>query len=75
MTQKMPSLKPSEIIRALEKAGYRVVRHTGSHAILWKEGITRPIPVPVHPGELKRDLLSKIFKEAGFTEDQFLLFL
>ena len=75
MTQKIPVLKPLEVIRALEKAGFRIIRHTGSHAILWKKGLLRPIPIPLHPGEIKRGLLSKIIKEAGFTEEQFIPFL
>lgn len=71
MTQKLPALKPTEIIKALEKAGFKIVRQSGSHAILWKEDLPRPIPIPIHSKELKRDLQNRIIKEAGFTVEQF----
>ena len=61
------SLRPREMIRALERAGFEVVRHTGSHAVLHREGMPRPIPVPVHPGHLKRGLQERIMRQAGLT--------
>ncbi|MBI4304473.1 MAG: type II toxin-antitoxin system HicA family toxin [Chloroflexi bacterium] len=67
MSRELPALKPAELIRALEKAGFYIVRQSGSHAILYKEGLPRPIPVPVHPKELKKGLQNKIIKEAGLT--------
>lgn len=75
MTDRLPSLKPVELVKALEKAGFKIVRTTGSHAIMWKEGLPRPIPVPIHPKELKRTLQNKIIKEAGLTPEQFAAFL
>ena len=75
MTDKLPILKPAEMIKALEKAGFIIVRTTGSHVIMWKEGLLRPIPIPLHSKELKRSLQTKIIKEAGFTHDQFAVFL
>ena len=31
MSDKLPSLTPAEMIKALEKAGLSVIRQTGSH--------------------------------------------
>jgi predicted RNA binding protein YcfA (HicA-like mRNA interferase family) len=71
MPQKLPALKPAEMIKALDKAGFKIVRQTGSHAIMWKPGLKRPIPVPIHQKELKRTFQTKIIKQAGLTPEQF----
>ncbi len=71
MAQKLPALKPSEVIKALEKAGLYIVRQTGSHVIMYKKGLPRPVPVPKHAKDLKRKLLHKIIKEAGLTPEEF----
>ena len=75
MSQRLPALKPDELINALHKAGFYIVRQTGSHVIMHKEGLLRPIPVPKHAKELKRGLQSRIIKEAGFTIEEFSKFL
>ena len=71
MTPKLPSLKPAELIKALGKAGWKPVRQTGSHIILWKEGFERPVPVPLHNKTLKHSLRDEIIKQAGLTPEQF----
>lgn len=71
MAQKLPALKPDEVIKALGKAGLYIVRQTGSHVIMHKQGLPRPVPVPKHASDLKRKLLYKIIKEAGLTPEEF----
>jgi predicted RNA binding protein YcfA (HicA-like mRNA interferase family) len=75
MGQKLPALTPAAMVRALQKAGFRVVRQSGSHVIMYKEGLPRPIPVPVHSKELKQNLQNRIIKEAGLTIEEFRKFL
>ena len=76
MSQRLPSLTSAELIRALEKAGFHIVRQTGSHVIMHKKGLLRPIPIPKHTTkELKRSLQNQIIKEAGFTIEEFGKFL
>jgi len=75
MSQRLPTLTPAELIRALERAGFNIVRQTGSHVIMHKEGLLRPIAIPKHPKALKRNLQHRIIKEAGFTGDEFSGFL
>ena len=67
MAERLPQLRPSEVIRALQNAGFHIVRTTGSHAILYKSGLTRPVPVPQHSRDLKRPVLANIIREAGLT--------
>ena len=55
-------VKRRELIKLLEKAGYRLDR-TGDHAIYEKPG-SRPVQVPLHR-EIKEHLAKRILKDAG----------
>jgi predicted RNA binding protein YcfA (HicA-like mRNA interferase family) len=54
---KLPVLSDQEIVRALERAGWRQDRQRGSHIVLLKEGSTVSLSVPQHrevaPGTLR----------------------
>ena len=75
MKQELPVLKPREVVIALERAGFEVRKQTGSHVIMYKSGIRRPISVPQHPGDLPRGTLRAIIREAGLTKEEFLKLL
>jgi len=75
MKQELPSLKPREVIAALEQAGFSIRRQTGSHAILFKPGIPRPISIPIHPKDLPRGTLRAIIRQADLKIDEFLKLL
>ena len=73
MSRKLPALRPKVVMRALERAGLRLIRITGSHHIY--EHPARPdqvVPVPLHNRDLKRGTLHSIIKQAGLTEEEFL---
>lgn len=70
---KLPALKPKEVIKVLEKAGFSFVRQKGSHRIYIKENIG--VTIPFHNKDLKRGTLRHIIKQAGLTTEEFLQFL
>jgi predicted RNA binding protein YcfA (HicA-like mRNA interferase family) len=72
MKKELPSLKPKELLAVLEHAGFSVKRYTGSHAILYKKGIPRPVSIPIHPKDLPRGTLRAITRQANLTIDEFL---
>lgn len=72
MSPKLPALKPKEVVRILEKAGYYVKRQTGSHVILVNEDMKKVLPVPWHNRDLKTGTLHGIIKRSGLTEEEFL---
>ena len=58
------SLKPNEMIRALEKMGFRHIRQSGSHAV-YRHADGRWATVAIHKGkELTKGLVHKILKDA-----------
>jgi predicted RNA binding protein YcfA (HicA-like mRNA interferase family) len=77
MTERLPSLKSREIIRALERAGFSVSRTTGSHCRLIRNANPpRYVTVPLHAGrDLKRSTVQGILRQAGLTAEQFNAFL
>lgn len=70
---KLPPLKPKQVIKILEKAGFSFVRQKGSHRIYVKGNIG--ITIPFHNKEMKRGTLRHIIKQAGLTIEEFLKLL
>jgi predicted RNA binding protein YcfA (HicA-like mRNA interferase family) len=71
----LPMLRADELIRALELAGFQVVRQRGSHVRL-KHDDGRVVTVPVHSGQdIGRGLLRKILRDAELTPEEFLKLL
>ena len=70
---KLPSVSGERVVRALERAGFVVLRQKGSHVSLERragEQVFKTV-VPMH-SELAKGTLSDILKQSGITLDQFL---
>ena len=74
MSSRLPSLKPREVLRALERAGF-YIHHTGpgSHVQLKHHtDPTKRVTVPGHQGfDMPRGTLRSILKQAGMTPEEF----
>jgi predicted RNA binding protein YcfA (HicA-like mRNA interferase family) len=70
---KVPSLPYTQIITALERDGWVVVRQRGSHIRLEKElpDTVLKLTVPAHR-PVKRSTLARILKQARTDVEQFL---
>ena len=64
---KLPIVSGKDVIRALKKIGYTVVRTKGSHVKL-KRG-NRIVIVPLHD-EISKGTLLSIIRQAGITKEQ-----
>ena len=74
--QRLPTLRPRAVLRALERAGFFVHHATGSHFIL--RHAERPgvrVTLPYHGKDLKRRTLESILDQAGLSHEEFLEFL
>ena len=66
---KLPSLTGKELIKALRRAGFEVVRVKGSHHSM-RHTDGRTTLVPVHAGEtIGPGLLSKILRDCELTRE------
>ncbi|MBI5289591.1 MAG: type II toxin-antitoxin system HicA family toxin [Chloroflexi bacterium] len=72
MASKLPALRPARIIRALESCGLRIIRQRGSHVVLWKEGLARPVIIAQHTKELPPSVVSDLLRQADVAADEFL---
>lgn len=75
MSEKLPAIKPSELIRVLEKKGWHLDRIRGSHHIMIHPALHRVVPVPVHNRDLKTGTLNGILRVAGISREEFREFL
>lgn len=71
MGQKIPVLKPREVMRILESFGFAEVRRKGSHA-QFRHPDGRATTVPFHAGrDIAPTLLRQIAKDIGVTVEEF----
>lgn len=69
---RLPRPSGAEVLRALSKAGFEVVRVKGSHHFLRHED-GRATVVPIHAGEtIGPGLLLKILRDTDLTRDEFI---
>jgi len=69
---RLPTVKPRQVVRALERVGFEIDHQTGSHVILWRASDNRRVVVPWHNRDLGRGLTLRIIKSAGLTRDEFI---
>lgn len=70
---RLPILSALEVIKALEKKGFVVLRQRGSHISLYRKAGERILLVVVpHKKEIKIGTLIGILKQANLTRKEFL---
>jgi predicted RNA binding protein YcfA (HicA-like mRNA interferase family) len=71
----VPAVRGDRVVRALERAGFAVVRVSGSHRIL-RHPDGRGTTVPVHPGrDIAKGTLRGILSDSGLSVDDLLKLL
>ncbi len=66
----VPAVRGDRLVRALEKAGFKVARITGSHHIL-RHPDGHGTTVPVHQGrDVAKGTLRSILSDTGLTADE-----
>ena len=73
--KRLPASKPKEVIKALQRAGFILKRQTGSHAILFKTGLSHPVTVPMHTADIPVGTLRAIIRQSNLTVDEFITLL
>lgn len=68
----LPALKPKELLRILQKAGWEIIRQKGSHIQLKHPNKTGfRVTVPYHNEDLAPGTINSIIKQAGITKTEF----
>lgn len=69
---KLPVLKPTELVRLLERLGFQRIRQKGSHLYL-RHPDGRATVVPIHKGEdVPPGLFRSILHDIELTREEFL---
>ncbi len=68
---KLVPTKPDEIIKVLERLGFKKIRQSGSHAVFYHiDG--RWTTVPIHKGrDVAKGTFHKILKDVGLSFEEF----
>ena len=66
---KLPRVSGAEVVRAMQRLGFAVVRQRGSHIVM-RRGSSGCV-VPNHR-ELKTGTLAGVLKQAGVSVDEFI---
>lgn len=70
----VPSLSAKDILDALQRAGFVIMRQNGSHIILQRKNTHRTAEVPRH-NPVSKGTLRSIIRQADMTVEEFLLLL
>lgn len=73
MSKKLPSLRPREVVRILERAGFAKWRQRGSHLTMYRARDHRALTVPIHFAKaIPKGTLRALIKQGGLTPDEFM---
>jgi predicted RNA binding protein YcfA (HicA-like mRNA interferase family) len=73
---KLSSLPAKEIISALQKAGFLIVRQKGSHVrLVHARDPNRYATVAIHGGDVPRKNVASILRQARISTEEFLALL
>jgi predicted RNA binding protein YcfA (HicA-like mRNA interferase family) len=70
MSKPLPAIKPTELIRALEKAGWDILRHKGSHLVMHKSKSLNILVIPMHNRDLPKGTLRGILNDADMSVEE-----
>ena len=71
MTEKLPRVRATEVIRVLERLGFYLARQSGSHKIFKNEAGKR-VTIPYHVTKtLHPKLFQSILRDADLTVEKF----
>jgi predicted RNA binding protein YcfA (HicA-like mRNA interferase family) len=72
MPPTLANLKPREVVRALQRAGWIIHETTGSHVQLKHADKPGRLTVPYHERfDLPKHIVKSIIRQAGLTNQQF----
>ncbi|MEB3182319.1 MAG: type II toxin-antitoxin system HicA family toxin [Nostocaceae cyanobacterium] len=73
MPKNLPSLKPKQLIKILEKGGCKFYREgKGDHSLYTREveEVRRIVPIDMGAKEMSPAYVLRIFRQFGFTDEE-----
>ena len=72
---RLPVCTPTDVIRALNRAGFILDHSTGSHRFFRHPTRAGIVTVPFHRKDLKRGTLKSILEQAGLSTEELIQLL
>jgi predicted RNA binding protein YcfA (HicA-like mRNA interferase family) len=73
---RLGSHRGGDVVKAFQRAGWKIARVRSSHIILEKEGFVTTLSVPVHKGKnVKKGTLRDLINDAELSLEEFLTFI
>lgn len=69
----MPKITPIEdnkLVKLFKNFGFKVTRQKGSHLSMTRDGVLRPVIIPMH-GEVSVTIIQSNLRTAGITREQY----
>ncbi len=66
-----PSLKSKEVIKILERNGFKAKRQRGSHITFYNSRLDATVSVPFHLKDIKKGTLLSIVKQSKLDKKEF----
>jgi predicted RNA binding protein YcfA (HicA-like mRNA interferase family) len=71
MSQRLPSFKARELVALVKRAGFIVTHQDSSHLYFFHPVSRLTTCIPIHPGDVRRNLVLKIlYKDCALTVQQ-----
>lgn len=75
MTPRLPAVTPRQMVRALERCGWKLDRIKGSHHVFRHPDHAHRVVVPMHSRDLAKGTLNQIVSASGLDRAEFLKLL
>ena len=72
MSAGLPALKPADVIRILERNGFRLLRSTKHRTYVDDANPPHLVTIPYHTRDLKLKTLRSIIRQTGWTVEEFI---
>jgi predicted RNA binding protein YcfA (HicA-like mRNA interferase family) len=75
VTPRLPAVTPRQVVRGLERCGWKLDRIKGSHHVFRHPDQTHRVVVPMHGRDLAKGTLNQIVSASGLDRAEFLKLL
>lgn len=69
MSDKLPAVKPEQLIKILEQKGWHLERIRGSHFMMKHPEMRQIVPIPIHSKELRTGTLLAIMRSTEISKE------
>ena len=69
MSDKLPAVKPEQLIKILEQKGWHLERIRGSHFMMKHPEMRQIVPIPMHSKELRTGTLLAIMRSTEISKE------